>query len=119
MPNKKVRFFKPIEKIKDKIVYIQDKDIAGFNTLNPDQLQLNLFKLEKFGVSKNFIYMDDNCLFGGELNKRDFFYYDDENKKVVPYITNNNFQDKNKEEIINKYNELLNKKDKDDNTWSL
>ena len=123
MPNTKVRFFKPIEEIKDKIVYIQDKDIIGFNTLNSGPLQFNLFKLEKFGVSKNFIYMDDNNFFGGDLNKQDLFYYDDETKKVVPYITNNDFQGKNKEDIINKYNELFNKKDKlnpnDNNAWSL
>ena len=123
MPNTNVRFFKSIEEIKDKIVYIQDKDIAGFNTLNPDPIQFNLFKLEKFGVSKNFIYMDDSCFFGGGLNKQDLFYYDDETKKVVPYIINNNFQGKNKEEIINKYNELFNKKDtltpNDNDAWSL
>ena len=122
MPNTKVRFFKPIEEIKDKIVYIQDKDITGFNTLNPDPFQFNLFKLEKYGVSKNFIYMDDNCFFGGDLNKQDLFYYDDEAKKVVPYIINNNFKSKNKEQIINKYNELFNKTNKsmpNKDVWSL
>ena len=122
MPNTKVRFFKPIEEIKDKIVYIQDKDITGFNTLNPDPFQFNLFKLEKYGVSKNFIYMDDNCFFGGDLNKQDLFYYDDEAKKVVPYIINNNFKSKNKEQIINKYNELFNKTNKsmsNNDAWSL
>jgi len=122
MPNTKVRFFKPIEEIKDKIVYIQDKDITGFNTLNSNPVQFNLFKLEKYGLSKNFIYMDDKCFFGGNLNKQDLFYYDDETKKVVPYITNNNFQNKNKENIINKYNELFNKKDNltsNDDAWSL
>ena len=122
MPNTKVRFFKPIEEIKDKIVYIQDKDITGFNTLNPDPFQFNLFKLEKYGVSKNFIYMDDNCFFGGDLNKQDLFYYDDEAKKVVPYIINNNFKSKNKEQIINKYNELFNKTNKsmsNNDVWSL
>ena len=122
MPNTKVRFFKPIEEIKDKIVYIQDKDITGFNTLNPDPFQFNLFKLEKYGVSKNFIYMDNNCFFGGDLNKQDLFYYDDEAKKVVPYIINNNFKSKNKEQIINKYNELFNKTNKsmsNNDAWSL
>lgn len=123
MPNTKVRFYKPIEEIKDKIVYIQNKDIIGFKTLNPDSIQFNLFKLEKFGLSKNFIYMDDNCFFGGDLNKQNLFYYDDEAKKVVPCITNNNFQEKNKESIINNYNELFSKRNeltiKDNKAWSL
>ena len=31
MPNEKVRFFKPYEEIKDKFVYVKDKDFIGFD----------------------------------------------------------------------------------------
>ena len=32
MPNEKVRYFKPPEEIKEKIIYIKDIDLLGFNT---------------------------------------------------------------------------------------
>ena len=34
MPNEKVNFFKPIDEIKEKIVYIKDKDLMGFESAN-------------------------------------------------------------------------------------
>ena len=111
MPNDKVRFLKPIEEIKDKFVYIKEKDLIGFDTLNSAPLQFNLFKLEKYGISENFIYMDDNYFIGAYLKKIDFFYYDSTSKKVVPSIINNYFKELNKEECINEYNELLAHKD--------
>jgi len=111
MPNDKVRFLKPIEEIKDKFVYIKEKDLIGFDTLNSAPLQFNLFKLEKYGISENFIYMDDNYFIGGYLKKIDFFYYDSTSKKVVPSIINNYFNELNKEECTNEYNELLAHKD--------
>ena len=89
MRNEKVRFLKPIEEIKDKFVYVNKKDLLGFDTLEPGSLQYTLFKLEKYGISKNFIYMDDNYFFGGNLKKTDLFYYDDSSQKVVPCIVNN------------------------------
>jgi hypothetical protein len=30
--------------------------------------------MEKFGISKNFIYMEDDYFLGKPLNKTDFFY---------------------------------------------
>ena len=32
MPNERVRYFKPQEEIKDKIVYVKDKDLVGFDS---------------------------------------------------------------------------------------
>ena len=83
MPNEKVRFFKPYEEIKDKFVYVKDKDLIGFDSSNSAIFQFNLYKLKKYGLSENFIYMDDDYFFGNELKKSDFFYYDEEIKKVV------------------------------------
>ena len=43
----------------------------------------------KFGISNNFIIMDDDYFIGKPLNKNDFFYV--ENGKVVPLIITSNF----------------------------
>ena len=111
MPNDKVRFLKPIDEIKDKFVYIKEKDLIGFDTTNSAPLQFNLYKLKKYGISENFIYMDDNYFFGANLKKTNFFYYDDELKKVVPAIVNNVYVEMNKQALLNQYNEILNQKD--------
>ena len=111
MPNEKVRFFKEIEIIRDKIIYIKDKDLLGFDSANNPAFLFNLFKLEKFGVSKNFIYMDDDYFIGKSLNKNDFFYYDKNIKKIVPYIISNIFYEINNTFVLNKYEELFQIKD--------
>ena len=111
MPNDKVRFLKPIDEIKDKFVYIKEKDLIGFDSTNSAPLQFNLYKLKKYGISENFIYMDDNYFFGANLKKTNFFYYDDELKKVVPAIVNNVYVEMNKQALLNQYNEILNQKD--------
>ena len=123
MPNDKVRFLKPIEEINDKFVYIKVKDLIGFDTSNPASVQLNLFNLEKYGISENFIYMDDNYFIGGDLKKTDFFYYDDETKKVVPAIVNRSFSEISKRHLLYLYNKIFNPKDSininDNLAWQL
>jgi hypothetical protein len=123
MPNDKVRFLKPIEEINDKFVYIKVKDLIGFDTSNPASVQLNLFNLEKYGISENFIYMDDNYFIGGDLKKTDFFYYDDETKKVVPAIVNRSFSEISKRFLLYLYNKIFNPKDSininDNLAWQL
>ena len=123
MPNDEVRFLKPIEEINDKFVYIKVKDLIGFDTSNPASVQLNLFNLEKYGISENFIYMDDNYFIGGDLKKTDFFYYDDETKKVVPAIVNRSFSEISKRLLLNLYNKIFNPKDSininDNLAWQL
>ena len=51
MPNEKVRFLKPYDKIKDKIVYVKDKDLLGYDTANIFAFTFNLHKMEKFNIS--------------------------------------------------------------------
>jgi hypothetical protein len=46
---------------------------------------INLYKLEKFGVSKNFIYIEDDFFIGKPLKKNDFFYYDKNKKKFYHF----------------------------------
>ena len=107
MPNEKVRYFKPIEEIKDKFVYIKDKDLIGFDSANSAVFQFNLFRLAKYGVSENFIYMDDDYFFGKELKKSDFFYYDENIKKVVPFVIANDYKEMDLNETNNLYNTIF------------
>ena len=106
MPNEKVKYFKNIENIKEKIIYIKDKDFLGYDSANIYAFTFNLFKLEKFGISKNFIYLEDDFFFGKSLHKFDFFYYDEKQKKIVPYLITNYFYEMNITEILEKYNNL-------------
>ena len=46
MPNKNVRYFKPIEEINDKIVYVNDKDFLGYDSANIFAFSFSLYKME-------------------------------------------------------------------------
>jgi hypothetical protein len=107
MPNKKVRFFKEYDLIKDKIIYINDKDFLGYDSSNPRAFQFNYWKLYKYGISNNFILMDDDYFIGKSLNKNDFFYV--QKGKVVPLIITSNFFKIDKESIKMKYDLLKQK----------
>lgn len=87
MPNEKVRFLKDKDLISDKIVYVKDKDLVGFDSASCTVYELNLWRMGKFGCSKNFIYMNDDYFIGKPVKKSDFFY--EENGKVVPYVLYN------------------------------
>ena len=92
MPNEKVSYFKPIEEIKDKIVYVKDKDLLGYDTANVYAFHFVLFNMSKFGLSENFILMDDDYFIGKPINKTKFFYYDENLKKVFPSIVSNQYR---------------------------
>ena len=106
MPNEKVKYFKPIKEISDKFVYVKDKDLLGFDSANSVVFQLNLYKMEKFGLSENFILMDDDCFFGKSIEKSQFFYYDEIQKKVVPSVVTDDFTEMVKKDINDEYNKL-------------
>jgi hypothetical protein len=110
MPNKKVKYFKSAKKIKDKIIYIKDKDLLGFDSANIYAFTFNLYKMGKFGISKNFIYMEDDFFIGKPLNKSDFFYYDIKKKKVFPYILTDYFTEIDIYQTLKEYNNLFKKK---------
>jgi hypothetical protein len=101
MPNERVRFFKNYSLIRDKIVYVKDKDLIGFDSSNSNLFQFHYWKMKKFGISDNFIAMDDDCFIGKKLKKKDFFYV--ENGKVVPYIITSKFLKIDKDSTIKKY----------------
>ena len=111
MPNEKVRYFKPYDEIKEKIVYVKDKDLLGYDSANIYAFTFNLFKMEKFGLSENFIYFDDDFFVGKHLNKSHFFYYDEDEKRVVPSLLNSEFYELNRELTNAKYNMVVKKKD--------
>jgi len=110
MPNEKVKYFKPIYEIDNKIVYVKDKDLLGFDSANSVVFQLNLFNMTNFGLSENFILMDDDCFFGKPIKKTDFFYYDEEIKKVVPSVVTDDFTEMIKTDILKEYNKLYGKR---------
>ena len=114
MPNEKVKYFKPKEVIKDKIVYVKDKDVMGFESANIYVFHFYLWNLRKFGVSDNFILMDDDYFIGKPINKSQFFYYDEDLKKVVPCIVSDQFRELDRSEVLREYNKFFSKKDKID-----
>lgn len=111
MPNEKVRFLKSVNEISSKIIYVKDKDLLGYDSANNIAFSFNLYKLEKFGISKNFIYMDDDYFFGKPLKKTDFFYYEEKEKKVFPLIITSKFKEINKTEVLENYDQLYQIKD--------
>jgi hypothetical protein len=105
MPNEKVQYFKDYELIKEKIVYVKDKDLLGYDSSNSHAFQYRYWKMKRFGISDNFIAMDDDYFIGGPLQKSDFFY--NENGKVVPAIISPNFLSLNEINILKKMNKYL------------
>ena len=100
MPNEKVSYLKEIKEIKEKIVYVKDKDLIGFDSSSSLVFQFRYWKMKYFNLSDNFISMDDDCYIGKPLKKSDFFYVKD--KKVVPLIITSKFQTFYKEEVDRK-----------------
>ena len=111
MPNEKVKFLKCEEEIREKIIYIKDKDLLGYDTANIHSFTFNLYKMEKYGISKNFIYFEDDFFVGKVLNKNDFFYYDEKEKKVIPYILTFYFYELNKTNLLDEYDNMSRNKD--------
>jgi hypothetical protein len=103
MPNEKVKFFKPYNEIQDKIQYIKDKDLLGFDSANSFSFSFNLFKMKKFGLSRNFIYMDDDYFIGNQLKKSDLFYFNEEKNAIFPYCLTTKFYQINQTFVLNEY----------------
>ena len=98
MPNKKVRYFNESNKLfHNKIIYIKDKDLLGYDSSNCNAFLFRYWQMKKFGISENIIVMDDDLFIAKKLNKKDFFYI--KNGKVVPLIVTSNFLEINKENV--------------------
>ena len=105
MPNEKVKYFKDPEEIKDKIVYVKDKDVLGFDSASSPAFQFNLWKMKDFGLSENFILMDDDYFIGKPLKKSNFFY--EEDGQVYPALVTGDYYELNKKNIEIALNPLL------------
>ena len=110
MPNEKVKFLK--NDINEKIIYIKDREILGFDSANSPSFSFNLFRMKKFGISKNFIYMDDDCFIGQYLQKENLFYFNEKTGVIVPYVISNKVFTINKNKIYGKYYKLMKKSNK-------
>jgi hypothetical protein len=108
MPNEKVKYFKPREEIKEKIIYIKDKNLLGFDSGNSCTFQYNLFKMRQYGLSENFILMDDDYFIAKPINKNEMFY--EENGKIYPAIITSDYYEMNKDLIIQRIERLRTKK---------
>ena len=75
MPNDKVKYLKSNEEIKEKIIYIKDKELIRFDSSSSTVFELNLWRLKNFEVTQNFIYFNDDYFFGKPLKNSDFFIY--------------------------------------------
>lgn len=113
MPNKDIYFLKNSMRRKDKIVYIKDKDLLGFDSSSCTTFEDNgLWRLDKFNVSDLFIYLNDDYFIRKKLKKTDFFYYSENEKRVVPYVMVNTKLNTNSYQKVYDYfwenHELLN-----------
>lgn len=105
MPNERVRYFKPPEEISDKIVYVKDKDLLGFDSASSPAFQFNLWNMKKFGMSENFILMDDDCFIGRPLKKSNFFY--EENGEIFPALITKDYYELKIEGLKKKLEPLI------------
>ena len=107
MPNEKVIFLKSQRKIKEKIIFVNDKELIGFDSAAIYVFQFNLWKMKKFGMSENFILMDDDYFINAPLNKSDFFY--EENNQIFPLMITNDYylMDERKIRLEHKQNMLM------------
>ena len=108
MPNEKVKYFKSKDEICDKIVYVKDKDLIGFDSANIVVFLFNLYKMKEFGLSENFIYMDDDYFIGKPINKNEFFYED--KGEVFPALITADYYEINKEEMQSILKQILSSK---------
>ena len=121
MPNNKVRYFKDYKIIKEKIVYVKDRDLIGFDSSNSLAFQFRYWKMKEFGISDNFIAMDDDCFIGKRIEKKDFFHV--EQGKVVPSIITSKFIQIEKKSVqanykLYKFKALNSKEEQNDDVFN-
>ena len=105
MPNDKVKFLKNQDEIKEKIIFVKDKDLIGFDSTAIHVFQFNLWKMKKFGISENFILMDDDYFINNPIKKEEFFY--EENGQIFPAMVTNDYYLINKDKLNIIYNDYL------------
>ena len=106
MPNEKIDFLKNQEEIKEKIVYIKDSELLGFDSSSPPAFQFNIHKLKQYNLSENFILMDDDYFIGQPLKKSDLFY--ELKGKIYPYIISTKYHFINLDKLRKDYMDGMN-----------
>ena len=79
--------------------------MLGFDSASIYTFHFNLYKMKNFGISENFILMDDDYFIGGELNKSDFFY--EENGTIFPALVTSDYYEINKKVLQDRMNLYL------------
>ena len=115
MPNEKVKYFKEYEEIKEKIIYIKDKEFIGFDSASSTVFEFNLWRLKNFGYSAKIIKnthkaLADNLFESEEiyniiLNK--YQYPNDCLKSIYRGMNQMIYQEFHLNYIINKYNRTI------------
>ena len=101
MPNENIPYLKEKREIQEKIVYIKDSDILGYDSSSPPTIQFNLHKMKKYDLSENFILMDDDYFIGQPLSKSDLFY--EEKGKIYPYLISTEYSELDEDEVKTEY----------------
>ena len=103
--NDKINFIKFSKDMEEKIILVKEKDILGFNFTSDNIFGFNMLKMKKFGLSENFLFLDNIYLINKPLNKSTFFY--EENGIILPYLIYNSFYEIIKERIQKKIDNYL------------
>ena len=82
---------------------MKDRDLIGFDSAAIYVFQFNLWKMKKFGMSENFILMDDDYFINSPLNKSDFFYEKD--NQIYPLMITNDYYLMNEKKIRKEHNQ--------------
>ena len=108
MPNERVRFLKPREEITEKSnVHQRQRFPRVRQRVFYRFFEFNLWRLHKFGVSENFIYMNDDYFIERPLKKSDFFYVEIKKGKIVPYLLYSEPVDYKQHKRITEYHNKL------------
>ena len=105
MPNEKIKFLKSQEEIKEKIIFVKDKDLIGFDSSAIHVFQFNLWKMKLYGMSENFLLMDDDYFINKPIKKEEFFY--EENGQILPAMVTNDYYLINNDKLNIMYNNYL------------
>ena len=114
MPNDEIKYFLPKKEISDKIVYVKDKDLLGFDSESNTVFQFNSHKMKKFGLSENFIMMDDDYFIAKPIDKNEMFY--EENGQIYPALITSDYYEMDKNSITKEISQKKKKKDLDPHT---
>ena len=118
MPNEKLRFINSSYPLFPyKFSYIKNTEILPFESSTVFTYNMYFWKLKKFGMTENFLIMDDDYFIAKPLKKSDFFYVNDSN--VIPYIYGNLDNEKDFRTVPNLESKLGQSNSHNSYTWNM